>query len=679
VNGGESWSHPGLPLGQFYHVSADSRTPYDIAGAQQDIGTAQGPSDNLRGGGIVPGDWYNVGGGEAGWVVSSPADPNIVYAGEYLGIITRYDYRTGQARNVSAYPENESGHGDGDFKYRFQWTAPIAASPHDANVVYHGANVVFKTTDGGQSWTAISPDLTRNDPTKEKWTGGPITGDNTGIEFYGTVFVIAESPVTKGLIWTGSDDGLVHVTRDGGASWQNVTPSMPGFPEWGTVSMIEPSTFDAATAYVTVDAHRLDDTHPYLYKTADYGKTWTRLDARLPQNVYLHSVREDPAKRGQLYLGTERGVMVSPDDGRSWFPLRLNLPTVAVHDLVVKGRDLVLATHGRGLWILDDVTPIRLWADSIGTKDVYLFPPQETIAWRITAPRGGSPSGDNPPRGAIISYYFKAKPQGEAKLEIVDAAGTVVRTLSSVAKPMDGSSEDEEPNKPELPADSAGVGRTVWDLTLDPAKRIKNAMIDEGDPADAPNAPPGRYTLRLTAGGQTVTAPLVVTPDPRIQISDADRQAQLAMAAELKTQLNRLADAVERIRSVRDQLRRWNTLLKDRADAAGFRARADSLVAKLDTLEHKMHNPEAEVTYDILAKGTRLYSRIAPINSWVTQGDGAPTQGMKEVWAAQQVELQGYFTELQKLMDADVSALNGLAERLGVGHIVVPGPPPVVP
>jgi hypothetical protein len=262
---------------------------------------------------------------------------------------------------------------------------------------------------------------------------------------------------------------------------------------------------------------------------------------------------------------------------------------------------------------------------------------------------------------------------------VLDAQGAVVRTLSSVAKPKDGASEYEEAPKPELPADSAGIGRAVWDLRLEPARRIKNAMIDMGDPADAPYAPPGRYRLRLSVGGQTVTAPLVVRPDPRVQIADADRQAQLAMAAELKMELNRLADAVERIRSVRDQLTRWNALLKDRPDAAEFRARADTLVAKLDTLERKMHNPEALVTYDILAKGTRLYSRIAPINSWVAEGDGAPTQGMKQVWAAQQQELAGYFAELQRLIDTHVAALNQLAARLGVGHVVVPGPAAPVP
>jgi photosystem II stability/assembly factor-like uncharacterized protein len=680
VNGGDSWYRPALPFGQFYHVSADNRVPYAIAGAQQDLGTAQGPSNNLRRGGITAGDWYDVGGGEAGWVVSNPADPNIVYAGEYLGIITHYDHRTGQARNVSAFPENESGHGDGDFKYRFQWTAPIAASPHDPKVVYHGANVVFKTGDGGQTWSVISPDLTLDDKSKEKWSGGPITGDNTGVEFYAVVFVIAESPVAKGEIWTGSDDGLVHLTRDGGATWQNVTAAMPGFPEWGTVSMIELSPFDAATAYVTVDAHRLDDSHPYLYKTADYGKSWTRLDGPLPKDIYLHSVREDPKKRGQLYLGTERGVMVSPDDGKTWYPLKLNLPTVAVHDLVVKGNDLVVGTHGRSLWILDDLTPVCSWADSIAAQDLYLFPPRETVAWRLASGRGGAgPSGENPPSGAIIYYYLKAKPKGELKLEVLDGQGNVVRTLSSVAKPKDNASEYEEAPKPELAADSSGIQRAVWDLTLEPARRIPNAMIDMGDPAEAPYAPDGRYLLRLSGDGKTVNAPLVIQADPRVQIAEADKQAQLAFAAELKAAFNRLADGVAKARSIKDQLRRRNELLKDRSDAAGLRGKADTLIARLDSLERRMHNPEAEVTYDILAKGTRLYSRMAPINSWVTDGDGAPTQGMREVWAAQRPELEGYLAALQMLINTDLAALNQMAARLGLGYVVVPGAPAAVP
>ncbi len=353
LNGGETWSAPSLPLGQFYHVTADNRVPFHVAGAQQDIGTAQGPSRSLTNRGIRTAEWYTVGGGEAGHVVSDSSDPNIVYAGEYLGYISVYDHRTRQSYNISAYPENGSGHGAEDLKYRFQWTAPIAVSPHNPKVVYHGANVVFRTDDKGKTWKAISPDLTRNDKSKQEWSGGPITGDNTGVEFYCTIFAIAESPVQKGLIWTGSDDGLVHVTTDDGQNWTNVTKAMPGFPEWGTVSIIEPSRYDANTAYVVVDAHRLDNTKPYLYKTTDLGKNWKRLDSDLPQDIYLHSVREDPLKKNILYIGTERGVAYSTDGGENWKSLKLNLPTVAVHDLAVKDNSLVVGTMGHSIWILD--------------------------------------------------------------------------------------------------------------------------------------------------------------------------------------------------------------------------------------------------------------------------------------------------------------------------------------
>ena len=316
TDGGETWNAALLPIGQFYHVSADTRTPYHVAGAQQDLGTAQGPSNSLATGGDLSRRLALVGGGEAGHVVSDWSNPDLVYAGEYLGIITRYDHRSRQARVVGAWPDNGSGWAAADMKYRFQWTAPIAISPHDAATVYHGAQVVFRTRNGGQSWEPISPDLTRNDKSKQQWSGGPITGDNTGVETYGTVFAIAESPKQRGLIWAGSDDGLVHVTRDEGRTWTNVTAGLKGIPEFGTISMIEPSRFDAETAFVVVDAHRLDDAAPYLFKTTDLGRTWTRLDAGLARDVYLHVVREDPAAEGPALRRhrTRRGVLAG------WWP-----------------------------------------------------------------------------------------------------------------------------------------------------------------------------------------------------------------------------------------------------------------------------------------------------------------------------------------------------------------------
>ncbi len=677
TDGGETWMSPPLPLGQFYHIATDSRNPYRVQGAMQDLGTAQAPNNTLRAGGITDADWRDVGGGEAGFVVSDPQDPDVVYAGEYLGIITRHDERTGESRNVSAYPENPSGHGDVDADYRFQWTAPIAASPNEPGVIYHGAQVLFRSADGGQTWTRISPDLTRNDTTKQRWTGGPITGDNTGVEYYSTIFAIAESPMEQGLIWVGSDDGLVHVTRDGGQHWTDVTKGMKGIPEWGTIDMIEPSPFDAATAYVVVDAHRLDDMTPYLFRTTDYGKSWQRMDAGLPRHTYLHAVRADPEKPGQLYVGTEHGVAMSPDDGETWVGLDLNLPTVAVHDLAVKDNDLVLGTHGRGVWILDDLTPLRQWGDAIAAKPLALFPPVTTTAWRYRYTWADGPTGANPPAGAIVNYWLRAKPAGELKLEVLDSAGAVIRTLSSVAKPLDHYSEYEKQPEPELSADSAEVQRAVWDLRLEGAKRIPGAMIDTGDPADAPSAPSGRYTLRLSADGDTATAPLVVVPDPRLRVPDEDRAAQLAFALELRSALNRLADGVARLRSVRGQLVARDSALADRPDAAELRARSESLVAKLDSLARRMYSPEAEVTYDILAKGSRFYSRLTPLYMWAAEGDGAPTQGMREVWAAQEEELQGYLDELDSLLATDLAEINTMADRLGIPYVVTTASKPV--
>lgn len=679
TNGGETWFAPPLAISQFYHVSTDTRTPYRVAGAMQDLGTAQGPSANLRGS-IALSDWRPVGGGEAGHVVSDANDPNIIYAGEYLGIITRYDERTGESRNVSAWPENPSGHGSEDMRYRFQWTAPIAASPHDSKVIYHAAQVIFRTTNGGQRWDVISPDLTRNDKSKQKWAGGPITGDNTGVETFGTVFAIAESPRQKGLIWAGSDDGLVHVTRDGGANWTNVTKGMDGFPEWGTVSLIEPSTFDAATAYVVVDAHRLDIMQPYLYKTTDYGKSWSRLDGKLPKDVYLHAVREDPAKAGMLYLGTERGVMFSTDGGANWQPLTLNLPTVAVHDLVVKGDDLVVGTHGRSVWILDDLQPIRGLDQTITASDVHLFPVADAIRWRFGSGTYGAraASFSNPPEGASIYYFLKEKTKSEVKIEIVDAQNRVVRTLSSVAREPDYSSEEDDPGdfKKQALAADAGVQRAVWDLSWEGARKIKGGKIDTGDPMSGPRAIPGAYTVRLTVNGKTLTTPLRIVPDVRGSLAPAELEAQLAYSLRVRDDISKLTGLVNQLRSVREQLQaRAKALDTRRAEqpVADLLAASDRVIKKADALEDTLHNPTAEVVYDVLAMrgGTRLYSRLSPLQMWAIESDGPPTDGMLQVLEGQEKELADLERETQAFLSQDVTPLNATADKLKLGYIVI--------
>jgi len=693
TNGGASWTAPPLPLGQPYHVWADTRVPFRVAGALQDIATAQGPSDSLTGGGIPNAHWYPVGGGEAGYVVSDPSDPDIVYAGEYGGYLSRYDHRTGQARVVGIYPENPSGHGGEDLKYRFQWTAPIAVSPHDPKVIYHAANVLFRSADGGQTWTAISPDLTRDDKSKETWAGGPITGDNTGVEIYCTIFAVAESPVEKGLIWAGSDDGLVHLTRDGGRTWTDVTAAMSGLPEWGTVTTIEPSHFDAGTAFVVVDAHRLDDLHPYLWKTSDFGRTWKRLDGKLPRDLFLHAVREDPRQRGRLFLGTEHGVAFSIDDGATWHSLRLNLPAVAVHDLVIKDDKLVLAAHGRSFWIFDHLGAlgaVAARAAGAGTgrsghnghaqgaaAGPRLLAVPEAVRWDLRqGPEGWT--GENPPRGAAIYYQLDGAPKGEVTIDILDAKGTQVTTLSSKALEPIGTTEsaDEETAqlKHRLIAKEPGVQVAVWDLSWAGAELVPGAKLDAGYPAHGPEAVPGTYTVRLTVDGKASSLPLTLRPDPRVTISAADLEAQLQLALEVRDAITRLTRTVLRLREVRQQLLSRNQLIKSDPRAQDLVKASTDLAQKLEALEAKLHNPKAEIVYDVLAQkgGAQLYSRLSPLLDWVDSGDGPPAQGLKEVFADQQKELAARQADLERLLTTDLAPLNDAAAKLDLPRIYVP-------
>jgi photosystem II stability/assembly factor-like uncharacterized protein len=693
TNGGESWSAPPLPIAQFYHVAADSRTPYHVSGCMQDIGTASGPSNSL-GGGIRLADWNSVGGGEAGYTAPDPNDPNIVYADEYGGYVTRYDHRTRQARCVSIYPFNPSGHGAEELRYRFQWTAPLMVSPHDGGTVYHAANVLFKSTDAGQTWQPISPDLTRNDKGKQKFSGGQITGDNTGVEVYCTIFALAESYVKKDMLWAGSDDGLVHVTRDGGKTWNNVTPKE--IPEWATVLCIEPSRFDPETAYIVVDNHRQDDMKPYLFATSDGGKTWKKLSDSLPQDVFLRAVREDPKRKGMLYLGTERGLAFSTDSGATWTPLKLNFPTVAVSDLLVKGDDLVISTSGRSLWIFDDLTPLREWSKDIAAKPSHLFSVQPTYRYQYAGSlSGGLERGtmENPPQGAILHYYLKEKPKGDVTLEVLDDKGQVIRTLSSKEEPKEerGATEEgdygeKEPKKP-LSVEP-GLHRVVWDLRAEGGKPIKGAKIDAGDPEAAPLVLPGKHVVKLTAGGQSQTATVEVKLDPRQRLASepakpidpqspvkmADLEAQRAAALKIRDDLTRLTQNVEQMRAVKKQLETRNELLKDDAKAEPLVKASKDFLTKLDALEEKFHNPRAKVSYDILAQkgGAQLYSQLGYLYELILSGDGPPPQGWRDVYEEQTLLLKKYELEWKLLLADDLAKLNEQAKKLDIPGVIVP-------
>lgn len=718
TNGGETWFAPPLPWGQFYHISVDNRLPYHVAGTMQDIGTGSGPSNSLSKAGIAPSDWHPVGGGETGFTASDPTDPNIVYAGEYGGYISRYDHRTRQARNIGIYPFNPSGHDPANLKHRFQWTAPILISPHDHRVVYHAANVLFNTRDAGRHWTPISGDLTRNDKNKQKWSGGPITGDNTGVEVYGTIYAIAESPKERGVLWTGSDDGLVHVSRDGGKSWNNVTPrgSENQWPEWGTVRCIEASPFDASTAYVVVDAHKLDDHRPYLFQTQDFGKTWRSLVGERPADGkpiegYLHVLREDPQRKGLLYLGGEGGLLLSWDEGETWKPLRLNLPTVAITDLIVKHNDLVLGTNGRSIWILDDLTPLRQWKAAIVDREMLLFSAAPAVRYRYFSPLGEKKplgGGQNPAPGAVLHYYLKNKPKDDIALEILNDKDQRVMLLTSKKEPEDkpdpGDYSDKKYQKPRLPREP-GLHRIVWDLRYEGPETIAGAKVDSGEPREGPLVNPGTYTLKLTVEGQTRTTKLEVLPDPRT-ISPAvwartasklvgsdqpltpesilqhvewpsqavDLKEQIELTLKIRDDITSLARTVDHIRKVKGQLVARNVLLKDDAAAKSLVQASRDVVARLDALEEKLHNPKAKVPYDILAQkgGARLYSQMAWLFEMMKDSDGAPTQGIREMFDEQSELLGKYQEEWRTLVKKELAALNERAKKLDVPAILIP-------
>jgi photosystem II stability/assembly factor-like uncharacterized protein len=679
LNGGETWTAPVLPIAQFYHIETDSHVPYRVMGSMQDIGTGRGPSNSLSSGGILLSDWLYVGGGEAGHVEPDPSDPNIVYAGEYGGIITRHDARTRQARNVSVYPFNPSGHDPKNLKYRFQWTAPILVSKHDPKVVYHAANFLFMSNDSGESWKPISPDLTRDDKAKQNWSGGPITGDNTGVEVYCTIFALAESPLQKGLLWVGSDDGLVHVTTDGGKKWVNVTPGIDLMPKWATVRCVEPSPFDASTAYLVAHNYRLGDDKPYLFKTTDLGRTWKPLTAKLPADVFLHCVRCDPKKKGLLYLGTQTGLSFSADDGATWQELKLNLPAVAVSDLKVKNNDLVLGTHGRSIWVLDDLTPVRQFSTGQPNDEVAFLPPLPVTRWRYDSRLENSRSkgSKNPPEGAVLHFYFREKPKGEVTVEVLNEAGKKVSTLSSKKAEPQAPDEGSYSGKyytPEPLPKKEGLHRYVWDLRHDGARLIKGARFDSGQAQEGPFVSPGKYSLKLTADGRTITRSLEVKPDPRLKLAPDALAREEQLALRIRDDISRLADITNRLRSVRDQIQARDKLLAETTAALALVKASEDVVKKLDALEEKLHNPKAKTVYDILAQrgGAKLYSQLAYLLEQLKESDGVPTPGVQKIYAEQGEILRGLEKEWHALVNGDVAALNVLAKKLDVPGIIVP-------
>jgi photosystem II stability/assembly factor-like uncharacterized protein len=552
LDGGKTWStQENQPTGQFYHVATDNHFPYFIYGAQQD-NTNLAVASFVDEGVIGPRDWYPAGGGESGFVVPDPRDPNIIYSNaenQYW----RFDKRSQQSQSISPDPIDNSGHPASELDHRFNWTSPLMLSPHDPEVLYTASEVVWKSADRGMSWNIISPDLTRNDKAKQTASGGPLTKDITSVEYYDTIFALAESPLHKGTLWVGTDDGLVQLSTDDGAHWRNVTPA--AMPAWSTVSMMEPSHFDIATAYIAVDRHRLDDIAPYAWKTTDDGKTWTPIAAGLPQGAVVHVVREDPMRRGLLYAGTELGVFVSFDDGAHWSSLQSGMPATPIHDLAVHERDLVAATHGRGFWILDDLSPLR--QAQAAAEDLVLYSP--AAALRLHYPdevNTRRPVGANPPAGAVIDYVLNAAAASELTVDILNDKGELVRHLSSTKT----NKEVQPPEWPDrlvasdlIPA-HAGMNRLIWDLRWNDPAQIPGAFYQDQAPR-GPLVAPGRYELRLTLGDKTRSASFMVVADPRVAHSDAAIAAKTSLALAAYHDIDTLHRAVNDIRARRHELK----------------------------------------------------------------------------------------------------------------------------
>ncbi|HUI42588.1 MAG TPA: glycosyl hydrolase [Terriglobia bacterium] len=695
IDGGATWStQENQPTAQFYHVIADNRYPYYLYGAQQDNSTV-GIASAGEEGGIGRADWYPVGGGESGYIAPYPPDPDIVFAGSYDGLITRYNRHTWQEEDVNPWPDNPMGSGAADLKYRFQWTFPIVISPHDPNVIYAGAQVVFKTTNQGQSWTAISPDLTRNDKSKQGSSGGPLTKDNTSIEYYDTVFSIAESPVRKDLIWAGSDDGLVHLTRDGGKSWADVTPKQ--MPEWSLVSLIEASPNDAGTAYLAVDRHRLDDHRPYIYKTHDFGKTWTPITAGLPDNAYVHAVREDPKRKGMLYAGTESGVMFSFDDGEHWQSLQLNLPESPVHDLIVKNDDLAVATHGRAFWILDDLSPLRQWTPEVADEAVHLFKPDPAYRPGLGGGffGGRGTMGQNPPDGAVIDYSLKNPPQEETKpaekndpsshdqgskpaekkgvqIEILDSQGRVIRQYPPKhAGGDEGPSEFAEFRRSAgAPPAQKGVNRFVWDLQYEPATQVPGSA-HWGGRGGGPLVLPGSYQVKLTAEGQSYTVPLEVKLDPRISVPEADLRKQFEFALKIRNRVSEDHDAVLQMRGVHTQLAELKKRLAGDPKSKDIIAAADALDKKMTPVEDRLMQGKSKSSEDPLNFPIMLDDKLAALGSSVQSADGAPTEQSYAVFDMLSAQLDRELAAWSDIRAKDLAALNELARKANVPVIGV--------
>ncbi len=651
VNAGESWTDQDFPTAQMYHVATTKHFPYQVCGAQQDNSTLCVPSDGNGS------QWYAVGGGESGYIAPDPRDTDVFYAGSYGGFLSRFDRATNQRRNIQVWPENPMGHSSEDIAERFQWTYPIVFSPHDPRVIYTGSQHLFRTMSEGQSWERISPDLTRADPRTLGPSGGPITLDQTGVETFGTLFTIAPSRHEAGTIWTGSDDGVVSLTRDGGTTWTRVTP--PELPELARISLVEASPHAAGKAYVAANRYQQEDRAPYLFRTEDFGRSWTRITTGIPEGDFLRAVREDPKRAGLLYAGTENGIWVSWDDGAHWQSLRQNLPVTQVSDIAVEENDLVVATHGRGFYVLDDIAPLRQLSPRAAGGRVHLFDPVDPVR-AVDA--------------GVAVYYRLERPARRVTLEFLDARGQVVRAFAGSAADTarsggagqgGGGGDDDDgpatPAEPRVPT-RAGMNRFAWNLrTRGPTTFPGMVLWVAG--SNGPRVVPGTYRVRLVVDGARQEQEFVVRKDPRLTgVTQQDLERQFELATRIREATSRANEAVIRIRDVRSQV-------DDRAQRAAdpaVSAAADSLRARLGAVEEAVYQVRLQSNQDPLNYPIRLNNKLAALLGVVESAEARPTDQTYTVFDELSKRLDAQLERLGELLGTDVAALNDLlrARRL---------------
>lgn len=655
LDGGKTWRDPQLIVSQPYHISVDNRVPYTVCGEFQDPGAVCGPSLSFSGS-ITPDQWFSAQSGESGWIVFSPANDNIIYGTGYQEAVLRFDRAAMQGRLISPWPDTYAGEGADSYKYRGAWVSPVAVSPLEPNALYFGAQYLMKSDDGGVTWNAVSPDLTRNDKSKQRPSGEPITRDNAGTEVYDTIASIAESPLAKGELWVGTDDGLVWVTRDGGAHWDNVTANVPNLPQWARINNVDPSPFDDGTAYIVAENHKLGDRTPYLYVTRDYGVHWQSIAGNLPRDSYARMIREDPVRKGMLYAGTETGLWMSLDDGMHWQSLLNNLPHAPVYDFVVQKHfdDLVVALHGRGVWILDDISPLQQWSATIASAPAYLFPVRD--AYRFNASWGtwatGEGGGDNPQQTAVVNLYLRDKPAKKAKLTLQVFDGTALVRTIDVNHPVQG------------------INRAWWDLTYDSIKLIPDYHAMGGGLSGL-QVVPGTYTVRLSYSGSTYEHTINVLPDPKTPGTQDDMKAAFALAMQIREDFKRTGNDIVALRSL-------DASLQNVSPKLGAHPKAQQAVASLqsavDGALDVLFIRNAQNSEDALRTPPRLYERLSYAEAGITGTDYAPTAGQIGVANELEAAAKSQFATDDDLLGSKLNDVNAALRSAGATPIVVKKP-----